>query len=109
MSGMHEEALAAADLVVDDPTATYLDEVLADIAAGAAQIPTEPVAAHERLERAKDTATPAGDAAAIALATAASAELGSDVETRAVQHLGEGWKRVVFGLGVASERRIESA
>ena len=52
---------------------------------------------------------PGGDAAAIALATAASAELGSDVETRAIQHLGEGWKRVVFGLGVANERREETA
>ena len=51
----------------------------------------------------------AGDAAAIALATAASAELGSDVETRAIQHLGDGWQRVVFGLGVASDDREDGA
>ena len=106
MSGMADEALVEADLVVHDDTSTYLDRVLADIAAGAALMPSGPaVAGGVRLDRARRTATLAGDAAAIALATAASAELGSDVETRAIQHLGEGWKRVVFGLGVASERR----
>lgn len=107
MSGMADEALVQADLVVHDDTSTYLDRVLADIAAGAALMPSGPAVAGDRLDRARRTATIAGDAAAIALATAASAELGSDVETRAIQHLGEGWKRVVFGLGVASERREE--
>jgi hypothetical protein len=107
MSGMVDEALVQADFVVHDDTSTYLDRVLADIAAGAALMPSDPAVAGDRLDGARRTATTAGDAAAIALATAASAELGSDVETRAIQHLGEGWKRVVFGLGVASERREE--
>jgi class 3 adenylate cyclase/tetratricopeptide (TPR) repeat protein len=107
MSGMTEQALVEADLVADDPTATYLDRVLADIAAGAALMPSDPVLAHERLSRAQQTASLVGDAAAIALSTAANAELGSDLETRAIQHLGEGWKRVVFGLGVAGDRRAE--
>jgi class 3 adenylate cyclase/tetratricopeptide (TPR) repeat protein len=105
MSGMTDDALIEADLVVSDETSTYLDRVLADIAAGAALMPSDPDAGRARLDRARTCATAAGDAAAIALATAASAELGSDVEIRAVQHLGEGWKRVVFGLGVASELR----
>ena len=102
---MTDDALIEADLVVSDETSTYLDRVLADIAAGAALMPSDPDAGRARLDRARTCATAAGDAAAIALATAASAELGSDVEIRAVQHLGEGWKRVVFGLGVASELR----
>ncbi len=108
MSGMADEALANADLVIDDETSTYLDRVLADIAAGAALMPSDPLAGRVRLDSARQCASSAGDAAAIALATAASAELGSDVETRAIQHLGEGWKRVVFGLGVASDGRAEA-
>ena len=56
MSGMSDEALVEADLVVDDDTSTYLDRVLAHIAAGAALMATDPDAGHARLDRARDVA-----------------------------------------------------
>ncbi|MGA9279465.1 ATP-binding protein, partial [Ilumatobacter sp.] len=77
MAGMRDEALAAAQLVVADDTSTYLDRVLADIAGGAALMVDDPVAGIERLDSAHRTASLAGDAAAIALATAARSEIGS--------------------------------
>lgn len=109
MAGMPERALTESQLVVDDETSTYLDRVLADIAAGSALRPSDIVAADERLDTALQSASQAGDAAAIALATAARAELGSDSEHRAGQHLGDGWKRVVRDLREAAERKEPTA
>jgi class 3 adenylate cyclase/tetratricopeptide (TPR) repeat protein len=98
MAGMSDDALAAAQLVIDDETSTYLDRVLADIAAGAGLLVDDHDEAGERLEAAHQTAVHAGDAAAIALAGAVKAEFLSDGSSRAIQHLGDGWRRVVIGL-----------
>ena len=106
MAGMTEESLVEADLVARDETATYLDRVLADVAAGAALSVDGPTAGHERLFRAHSTAALAGDAAAIALTRAALVEFGAEhAGSGAQQHLGDGWKRVVAGLGAAVEAR----
>ena len=98
MAGISDDAVRAADVVINDDTSTYLDRVLADIAAGSALLMTEPAVARDRLERARHTANDAGDAAAIALARSASQALVQDLEVGRVEHLGDGWKRVIAGL-----------
>ncbi len=100
MAGMSQAAIGAADLVIADDTATYLDRVLADIAASSALIASDPALAGDRLTRARRTATDAGDAAAIALTRSASQALVDDdeLEVGRVEHLGDGWKRVIAGL-----------
>jgi len=107
MAAMPDEAVAAARLVQEDDTSTYLDRVLAGLAAASALMPRDPEAGVERLDQAHRTASVAGDAAAIALASAVRAEIGPESEKRAVPHLGDGWKRVVKGLG-SSCNQIDS-
>ena len=98
MAGIKVAAVEAADLVIGDDTSTYLDRVLADIAAASALLATDATVAGDRLARARRTASDAGDAAAIALARSASRALVEDLEVGRVEHLGDGWKRVVAGL-----------
>ncbi|MFK8024525.1 MAG: adenylate/guanylate cyclase domain-containing protein [Ilumatobacter sp.] len=98
MAGMHSEAVAASDAVIDDEGATYLDRVLADVGAGAALMTTDAAEAGFRLDRAKRTAEQVGDAVAVALSCAASRALLDDEETAPVEHLGEGWRRVIESL-----------
>lgn len=98
MTGINEAAIDDADLVIDDESATYLDRVLADVAAGAALFATDDDAARKRLMRARHTSVAAGDAAAAAFAASASIALLRDDEETAVEHLGDGWKRVIAGL-----------
>lgn len=104
MAGMSEAAIETGDLVIDDDTSTYLDRVLADIAASAALVASDPALAGDRLTRARRTATDAGDAAAIALTRSASQALidDDDLEVGRVEHLGDGWKRVIAGLESAA-------
>ncbi len=102
MTGMTSEVLVDADAVVDDPSSSYLDRVLADVAAGAALVSDDSDAGATRLARARRTATAAGDAAATALATSASIALIDGFESERIEHLGAGWKRVVTGLAATS-------
>jgi hypothetical protein len=108
MAGMIDEGIAAADAVLSDDTATYLDRVLAGVASGAGLATRDQVAARERFAEARAVATAAGDAAAIALATSATQALITDFEINHVEHLGDGWKRVIAGLAMASEAATAS-
>jgi len=103
MAGMPDAGVEAADMVHADDTATYLDRVLADVAAGAGLIASDPEESRARLERARTTAAGAGDAVAIALSTSASQALIADHELTRVEHLGDGWKRVIAGLVINAE------
>lgn len=98
MAGMSDDAIEAADRVIADDTSTYLDRVLADIAGASAVQAADPASAGDRLTRARRTASDAGDAAAIALARSASQALVDDLDVGRVEHLGDGWKRVIAGL-----------
>lgn len=105
MAGIPDDAVEAADRVIDDDTSTYLDRVLADIAAASMVLAADAGAAAERLARARRTASTAGDAAAIALSRSASQALVEDVEVGRVEHLGDGWKHVIAGLVTAAAGR----
>jgi class 3 adenylate cyclase/tetratricopeptide (TPR) repeat protein len=109
MANIPEQGVADADLVLDDPSATYLDRVLADVAAGAGLMPTDQAAAEARLARARESASTAGDAAAIAFATSASIAFDTNFEAIHVEHLGDGWKTVIAGLAATSARPSEAA
>ena len=98
MAGMFAAAIVEADLVIDDDTATYLDRVLADVGAGAALINDDPADAGFRLDRARQTATQVGDAVAIALSTSSCQALVDGFDGTPVDHLGEGWQRVIEEL-----------
>lgn len=98
MAGIESDAIENADLVVDDPTSTYLDRVLADVAAAGVLRAEAPDEAAARLERARLSASEAGDAAAIALSKSASQALIDGLDIGPVEHLGDGWKRVIAGL-----------
>ncbi len=98
MAGICDEAVRAADAVITDDTSTYLDQVLADIAAAGALTANDKPLAVERLARARRTATDAGDAAAMALSRSASQAMDEGVDVGPVEHLGDGWKRVIAGL-----------
>ena len=87
-----------ADAVIDDASSTYLDRVLADVAAGAVLVAQESDDAAERLRRAVDTAGRAGDEVAKALAGCASATMLGDDDSGSIDHLGQGWHRVIEGL-----------
>lgn len=102
MLGDTDDALHHANEVVNDDSSTYLDRVLADIAAGAAHAGIgERDAAGERLEIARTTANRAGDEVARALARSASLALLDVGDPQAVDHLGSGWHTVVDGLARA--------
>ncbi|MFT6391445.1 MAG: class 3 adenylate cyclase/tetratricopeptide (TPR) repeat protein [Ilumatobacter sp.] len=107
MVGIFDDAVEEADLVVHDETSTYLDRVLADIAAGGALKVIDPSLAEARFVRAQATATNAGDAAAIALASAASRALVNENDVASIEHLGLGWQRIIDGIfaAVASATR----
>jgi len=111
MAGMFGEAIIEADLVMDDDTATYLDQVLADVAGGAASLVADPAVGGFRLDRARQTATRVGDAVAIALSTSAGQALVDGFDGTAVDHLGEGWRRVIDELvrSVGAASQIGSA
>lgn len=98
MAGIESDAIEYADLVIDDPTATYLDRVLADVAAAGVLSAEDPEVAAQRLTRARRSASEAGDAAAIAVAKSASQALVEGLDIGPVEHLGDGWKRVIAGL-----------
>ena len=88
-------------MVVDAGAATYLDRVIAAVAAAAAEVSLgDTDAAAERVEAAGVTASEAGDVVARALVRATRQVLLEDGPTFDIDHLGPGWRRVVQSLGV---------
>jgi thioredoxin-like negative regulator of GroEL len=90
---------------IDESSSTYLDRVVADVAAAAVEIRLgEHDAALERLVRADVTAREAGDVVARSLVTAASQAMvdRTDVE---FGHLGPGWRRALDGLAAVALHR----
>ena len=103
MAGDFGAAVEHSDAVIGETGATYLDQVLAHVAAGAAHMVNDPGSAAGHLETAREVATTVGDAAAIALSRSASQALLVDHEIVRVDHLGPGWKRVIAELTMSVE------
>ncbi|MEM9516097.1 MAG: adenylate/guanylate cyclase domain-containing protein [Actinomycetota bacterium] len=105
MTGDGRTACELADAVVADRGSSYLDRVIADVAAAGADARDGRVAeAKDRLTRAGQTARRAGDAVARALvAVSSSTWLGTGTATD-VEHLGPGWRRVVDDLAAMGAR-----
>jgi len=98
MIGDDAAALASARAVVDEPGASYLDRVVAGVAAAAVEARAgDPVAADDWLSRSAQTARSAGDVVAKALVGAAAAGLASE-RPAGLDHLGPGWRTVVDRL-----------
>jgi class 3 adenylate cyclase/tetratricopeptide (TPR) repeat protein len=103
MCGDDRLAIADADAVWSQAGATYLDRVLADIAAAAAEVRAgRSPAATTRLERARTTADEAGDVVATALAQSARSTLlpgagpgSTEIDSQALR---AGWRQVIAGL-----------
>ena len=112
MLGGFDDAIVAADAVDADDGSTYLDRVLAGVAAGAAAFGLgEAVDGTRRLGIAVETADRVGDEVASALAHCARGSLLDDVEIDAHRPLGSGWRRVVSEMtdAVAAARESEPA
>ncbi len=89
-----------ADLVVADAGASYLDQVIADTAAAAAEMQRGAFdAALDRFERAGSTAKRAGDVVARELVALTRSVVMRDETYHDVGHLGPGWKAVAESLG----------
>jgi tetratricopeptide (TPR) repeat protein len=96
-------AIEAADAVWDEGGSTYLDRVIADVAAATAFASTGDVeAARCRLERARATALDAGDVVARELAVSVTAAIEGEPSPPDADHLGPGWRRVVADVAVRS-------
>ncbi len=101
MVGDASGAIASAALV-DEATPTYLDRVVADVAAAAGEVMSDDRdAACERLVRADVTAREAGDVVARSLVLAATQALVDRTEIE-VGHLGPGWRRALSGLAAVA-------
>lgn len=100
LTGDDTAAVVDAGLVWDEDGSTYLDRVIADIAAAASETRLgEADAASERLERARRGALDAGDVVARALVAGASVALSEHGGTVEPDHLGAGWQCVIELLG----------
>ncbi len=104
MTGDAEQPGADADAVWAADGSSYLDRVIADVAAAAAAVRGgRRDEARERLTRATETAAAAGDVVARALAAGATETLLDGDETAAMaHHLRPGWRRVLQGLSKAA-------
>ncbi len=103
MVGDDATARADAAAVHAEAGSTYLDRVIADLAAATAALRgDEHDLAVQRLERARHTAHEAGDAVARALAGCAATTLVGEVDEGEQEHLGTGWHRVIAELAVAA-------
>jgi len=108
MVGDATGAIESADLI-DESSSTYLDRVVGDVAAAAAEIALgERDAASERLVRADVTAREAGDVVARSLVVAASQALVDRTQIE-VGHLGPGWRRALDGLAAVALQRPDEA
>ena len=99
MVGDDEAAIADADGVWADHGATYLDRILADIAAAAVEQRRGcSQAARQRLERAGATAGDTGDVVAAGIASCAADTLLEDGAHDEAFHIGPGWHRLIRGV-----------
>lgn len=103
MVGDNDLAIADADVLRDFEGSSYLDRVIADVAAaGAHHRQGDDGEAERRIRRARAEADAAGDAVARSLAACAGATLLGSAGVDPGDHLGAGWHRVIEGLtGVA--------
>lgn len=96
MSGDRSGALADADAVAADGGSTYLDRVIADVAAASVELGAGQLdAAQGRLDRAKSIADTSGDVVARALVSSVRSALIDGRPNADVGHLGPGWHRVI--------------
>jgi class 3 adenylate cyclase/tetratricopeptide (TPR) repeat protein len=99
MIGDCGRALVAAGRVGERPAVTYLDQVIADVAAAAAEVSNgDRAAARARLEGAAELARRAGDVVARALVARVTQVVVAGGPAVDHDHLGAGWIRVVEGL-----------
>ena len=108
MTGDYTSPVDDADAVWEEPGSSYLDRVLADVAAAAALIRRgDGPEALEYIERARRTANHADDVVAKAFVSCSSATLIEDEPHGAIDHLGPGWHSVIEGFsGVDPHARI---
>jgi len=92
-----ESAVADADLVADDPGATYLDRVIAHVTAAGALSADDEAGAVEHAARAVAVAESVGDQVALALTKAAQARVTHAPDVWSAS-LGDGWRRVLDDL-----------
>ena len=92
-----ESAVADADLVADDPGATYLDRVIAHVTAAGALSVDDEAGAVEHAARAVAVAESVGDQVALALTKAAQARVTHAPDVWSAS-LGDGWRRVLDDL-----------
>jgi hypothetical protein len=91
-------SLEDADLVASDAGATYLDRVIADIAASAVEAGRgDHQMAYQRLAGVLDIAESAGDVVAVSLTKAAAARISNEPDEWSAL-LGVGWRRVLDDL-----------
>ena len=91
-------SLEDADLVASDAGATYLDRVIADIAASAVEAGRgDHQMAYQRLAGILDIAESAGDVVAVSLTKAAAARISNEPDEWSAL-LGVGWRRVLDDL-----------
>ncbi len=101
--GDHHAAIADADATIDDPGATYLDRVYADIGGASGHVGRgEAAEALARLDRAVATAAETGDVVACSLASTARATLVGEGGGDEPGVLGRGWVRLIERLVEAS-------
>jgi hypothetical protein len=94
-----DRAVTDADAVWADHGATYLDRILADVAAAAAEARRGgDEAAVERLDRARETAEQTGDVVAVGIAACAADTLLEAGAHDEVFHIGPGWHRLIQGV-----------
>jgi hypothetical protein len=103
MTGDAPTALESAALLGDAPSATYLDRVIAAVAAAAADVSLGNTdEATDRIDAAAVTASEAGDVVARALVRAARQVLLEELESFDIDSLGPGWRRVVQTLAASA-------
>jgi hypothetical protein len=99
LSGAGAAAISDADAVAADPAATYLDRVLADIAAASAEFQCgHQAAAVERLTEARRIADRAGDVVAGGLVGGVEDMIVRGGISEDLYHLGAGWHQVIEAL-----------
>ena len=103
LTGDSAGAVADSDAVDADEGSSYLDRVVADVAAAAAHLQLDDRdAAVAVLGRARSAAGAAGDVVAREVVTAAHEVLLGEEHRNETDHLGPGWRCVVEGLRTAT-------
>lgn len=110
MTGDRTGAIDDGNAAAADDGATYLDRIIADVAAAAAELGGgDRVAATIRLDRAGVTADGCGDVVARALAHTSRAAMLDRATVADGDHLGVGWHRIIDALVVSTGRSHDAA